>query len=99
MTNNGQRALAETVFEREGTAEREPSSALRLEELRRAAAVENMRRCIQETLAKTTKRNSRVLLIPNISAIISCTDIPGCIIAANDATRRQLCARVASGAT
>jgi hypothetical protein len=41
MTDNSQRALADTVFLRDA-GEREPSDALKLEETRRA--VENMRR-------------------------------------------------------
>jgi hypothetical protein len=55
MTENGKRALAETVFEREDTAEREPSDALKLEEVRRAAVVENMR-CLR---ALRLARNAR----------------------------------------
>jgi hypothetical protein len=43
MTDNSQRALADTVFLRDA-GEREPSDALKLEETRRAAVVENMRR-------------------------------------------------------
>ena len=41
MTDESRRALAEIVFER-GAGEREPSDALKLEEKRRAAVVENM---------------------------------------------------------
>ena len=43
MNDSSQRALAETVFQRDETGERAPSDALSLEEARRAAAVENMR--------------------------------------------------------
>jgi hypothetical protein len=44
MTDNSQRALADTIFEREATGERDTSNALKLEEARRAAALENMHR-------------------------------------------------------
>jgi hypothetical protein len=54
MTDNSQRALAETVFER-GVGESEPSDALKLEEKRRAAVVENMRRLRALRLAQNAK--------------------------------------------
>jgi hypothetical protein len=52
MTDSSQRALAETVFQRDETGERASSDALRLEEARRAAAVENMQRLKALRLAK-----------------------------------------------
>jgi len=44
MTGNSQRTLADTIFEREAPGGRETSDALKLEEARRAAALENMYR-------------------------------------------------------
>jgi hypothetical protein len=57
MTDNGQSGLAEIVFRRDAV-EREPSDALKLEEGRRAAAVENMRRLRALRLAQNTKQNA-----------------------------------------
>jgi hypothetical protein len=57
MTDSSQRALAETVFQRDETAERAPSDALKLEEARRAAAVENMRRLKALRLAQDAQSN------------------------------------------
>ena len=59
MIDNGQRALADTVFQREETAEREPGDALKLEEARREAAVENMRRLRALRLAQNAKSNAK----------------------------------------
>ena len=44
MTDNSQRALVDTLFEREATGERDTSDALKMEEARRATALENMHR-------------------------------------------------------
>jgi len=44
MTDNKQRAFAETVFEREQTREKEISSALKVEAQRHEAAIKNMQR-------------------------------------------------------
>jgi len=44
MTDNKQRAFAETVFEREQTGEKEISSALKVEAQRHEAAIKNMQR-------------------------------------------------------
>ena len=57
MTDSSQRALAETVFQRDETGERAPSDALKLEEARRAAAVENMRRLKALRLAQNAQSN------------------------------------------
>jgi hypothetical protein len=56
MTDSSQRALAETVFQRDETGERAPGDALRLEEARRAAAVENMRRLKALRLAQNPSK-------------------------------------------
>jgi hypothetical protein len=56
MTDSSQRALAETVFQRDETGERAPSDALRLEEAPRAAAVENMRRLKAMRLAQNASK-------------------------------------------
>ena len=56
MTDSSQRALAETVFQRDETGERAPGDALRLEEARRAAAVENMRRLKALRLAQNASK-------------------------------------------
>jgi hypothetical protein len=56
MTDTSQRALAENVFQRDETAERAPSDALKLEEARRAAAVENMRRLKALRLAQSASK-------------------------------------------
>jgi hypothetical protein len=59
MTNSSERALKESVFERDQTGERGPSDALKLEEARRAAAVENMRRLKALRLAQNAKSNAQ----------------------------------------
>jgi hypothetical protein len=59
MTDSSQRALADTVFQRDETGERAPSDALKLEEARRAAAVENMRRLKALRLAQDAKSNAQ----------------------------------------
>jgi hypothetical protein len=59
MTDSSQRALADTVFQRDETAERAQSDALKLEEARRAAAVENMRRLKALRLAQDAKSNAQ----------------------------------------
>lgn len=59
MTDNGQRVLAETVFQREETGERKPGDALKLEEARREATVENMRRLRALRLAKNVAQNAK----------------------------------------
>lgn len=59
MTDSSQRALADTVFQRDETGERAPSEALRLEETRRAAAVENMRRLKALRLAQNARSNAQ----------------------------------------
>jgi len=68
MTDNGQRALAETVFQREETGEREPGDALKLEEARREAAVENMRRLKALRLAQNIKSNGKPNAKPSARA-------------------------------
>lgn len=52
MTDNSQRTLADTIFEREPAEERNTRNALKLEEARRAAALENMRRLRQLRLSR-----------------------------------------------
>jgi hypothetical protein len=52
MTDNGQRALADLIFERDTTGERDTRNALKLEEARRAAALENMQRLRQLRLSR-----------------------------------------------
>jgi hypothetical protein len=59
MTDSSQRALADTVFQRDETGERAPSDALKLEEARRAAAVENMRRLKALRLAQDAKSDTQ----------------------------------------
>jgi hypothetical protein len=59
MTNSSERALKESVFERDQAGERGPSDALKLEEARRAAAVENMRRLKALRLAQNAKSNAQ----------------------------------------
>ena len=44
MTDSNQRALAETVFEREQRREKEISDAMKMEQARRSAAIANMHR-------------------------------------------------------
>jgi len=58
MTDNGQRALAETVFQREQTGERASGDALKLEEARETA-VENMLRLRALRLAQNVKSRAR----------------------------------------
>jgi hypothetical protein len=57
MTESSQRALAETVFQRDETGERARSDALKLEEARRAATVENMRRLKALRLAQNASKS------------------------------------------
>jgi hypothetical protein len=57
MTDNDQRATAETVFDREQRRERELGGALRLEEERHAAVVRNMQRLRELRLARDAKIN------------------------------------------
>ena len=52
MTDNGQRCLVDTIFEREATGEGETRGALKLEEARRTAALENMQRLRQLRLSR-----------------------------------------------
>jgi hypothetical protein len=52
MTDNGQRALADTIFAHQATGERDTWDALKLEEARRAAAFENMQRLRQLRLSR-----------------------------------------------
>ena len=59
MTDNSQRALAETVFDRGHAGESEPNDAFKLEEARRAAVVENMRRLRALRLAQNAKQGSK----------------------------------------
>jgi len=59
MTDENQRALAETVFERERKLEKEISEALKIEAARHAAAVQNMRRLKALPLALEAKANSK----------------------------------------
>jgi hypothetical protein len=59
MTDSSQRALAETVFQRDETGERAPSDALKLEEARRQAAIENMRRLKALRLAQNAKSSTQ----------------------------------------
>ena len=57
MTDNNQRALAETIFEREQRREREISGALKMAAARHAAAVENMHRLRALRLVRDAKNN------------------------------------------
>ena len=61
MTDNSQRTLADTIFERESAEQRDTKDALKLEEARRAAALENMRRLRQLRLSRhaNSKGNTR----------------------------------------
>jgi hypothetical protein len=52
MTDNSHRSLADTIFEREPAEERDTRDALKLEEARRATALENMRRLRQLRLSR-----------------------------------------------
>jgi hypothetical protein len=58
MIDDSQRALAETIFEREQQREREISEAIRIEEARRLATIANMDRLRALRLARETKANS-----------------------------------------
>jgi hypothetical protein len=58
MTDDNQRALAETVFEREQRREREISDALKMEAERQAAALNNMHRLRALRLARDAKLNN-----------------------------------------
>ena len=58
MTDENQRALAETVFEREQRREKETNEALRIEAARRTAAVQNMQRLRTLRLAREAKANN-----------------------------------------
>jgi hypothetical protein len=55
MIDDSQRALAETVFEREHRREGEISEAIRIEEARRSAAIANMDRLRALRLARDAK--------------------------------------------
>jgi hypothetical protein len=58
MIDDSQRALAETIFEREQQREREISEAMRIEEARRSAAIANMDRLRALRLAREAKTNN-----------------------------------------
>jgi hypothetical protein len=58
MTNGNQRALAETVFEREQRREREKTLALKMEAERHAAVIKNMQRLRALRLAREAKLNN-----------------------------------------
>jgi hypothetical protein len=58
MIDDSQRALAETIFEREQQREREIDEAIRIEEARRLATIANMDRLRALRLARETKANS-----------------------------------------
>jgi hypothetical protein len=55
MIDDSQRALAETVFEREQQRDREIGGAMRIEEARRSAAIANMGRLRALRLAREAK--------------------------------------------
>jgi hypothetical protein len=55
MIDDSQRALAETIFEREQQREREISEAIRIEEARRLATIANMDRLRALRLAREPK--------------------------------------------
>jgi hypothetical protein len=57
MSDDNQRALAETIFERGQTREREISDALRLEAKRHEAVVQNMHRLRALRLSREDKSN------------------------------------------
>jgi len=57
MTDDNQRALAETVFERAQRREREISAALKMEAARQAAVINNMHRLRALRLARDAKLN------------------------------------------
>jgi hypothetical protein len=56
MTDNNQRALAETIFERQ--QERQVSEALKIEAARHAAAIQNMQRLRALRLAGEVRANN-----------------------------------------
>jgi hypothetical protein len=58
MIDDTQRALAETVFEREQRLDTEINDALTMEATRRAVAVQNMQRLRALRLARETKANN-----------------------------------------
>jgi len=57
MTDDNQRALAETIFERGQRREREISDALKLEAKRHEAVVQNMHRLRALRLSREDKSN------------------------------------------
>jgi hypothetical protein len=57
MTDDNQRLLAETVFEREQRREKEINEALKIEAARHAAVIQNMHRLKALRLARETKAN------------------------------------------
>jgi len=59
MTDSNQRALAETVFEREQRREKEISDAMKMEQARRSAAIANMHRLKALRLARDVKADSK----------------------------------------
>jgi hypothetical protein len=59
MTDDNQRALAETVFEREQRREKEISEALKMEAERHAAAIKNMARLRALRLARDAKKPTK----------------------------------------
>jgi hypothetical protein len=59
MTDDNQRALAETVFEREQRREKEISNALKMEAERHAAAIKNMDRLRALRLARDAKKPTK----------------------------------------
>jgi len=58
IADDNQRALAETLFEREQRREREIGDALKIEAARHAAVVENMHRLRSLRLAREAKINN-----------------------------------------
>jgi len=59
MTDDNQRALAETVFEREQRREKEISEALKMEAARHAAVVKNTRRLRALRLERNAKQSTK----------------------------------------
>jgi hypothetical protein len=59
MTDDNQRALAETVFEREQRREKEINEALKIEAARHAAAVENMNRLRALRLTRDARQSTK----------------------------------------
>jgi hypothetical protein len=59
MTDDNQRSLAETVFEREQRREKEISDAMKMEAARRSAAIENMHRLKAMRLARDVKSSNK----------------------------------------